>query len=217
VHFVFEQIQTGGDRNFGYLIGDRDSGLAALVDPSYQPELLFQRAQSQQLTVKWIINTHGHHDHTNGNEEAKAMTKAPLAIFSGSPVAHDVGLNDGDELDLGNIKMRFLYTPGHCDDHMVIYIAKYGVALTGDHLFVGKVGVTHSEENARLEYASLKRVISELPKETTIWPGHDLGARPSSTISLELSSNPFLLCSNVDDFLDLKEKWPSFRRQKGLI
>ena len=69
----------GGDGNFGYLVADRDAGQGVLVDPSYAPELLTDRAEAQGVTVKQIINTHGHADHTNGNVRAVELTGAPVA------------------------------------------------------------------------------------------------------------------------------------------
>ena len=66
MQLIFEQIRTGGDRNFGYLLGDRDAGEAVLIDPSYTPEVLVDRATEQHLKVTYIINTHGHSDHVNG-------------------------------------------------------------------------------------------------------------------------------------------------------
>ena len=76
--FIFEQLRTGGDRNFGYLLGDREAGKAVLVDPSYDPKRLVKRAEDQGLAVTHILNTHGHSDHTNGNKKARKLTGAPL-------------------------------------------------------------------------------------------------------------------------------------------
>ena len=72
MQLVFEQIRAGGDRNFGYLLGDRYAQRAVLIDPSYSPDAFVARATDQGLTVSHVINTHGHPDHTNGN--ARALT-----------------------------------------------------------------------------------------------------------------------------------------------
>ena len=72
VPLIFEQIRAGGDRNFGYLLGDRDTRQGVLIDPSYSPEAFVQRARDQGLTVTHVINTHGHPDHTNGNAKAES-------------------------------------------------------------------------------------------------------------------------------------------------
>lgn len=214
--FIFEQIRTGGDRNFGYLVGDRAAGVGALIDPAYDPEKLVQRAADQGLEVELIINTHGHPDHTNGNRRARELTGAPLAAHPSAASRPDVELDDGSSLPLGSLELEFLHVPGHADDHLLIHLAEQRVAITGDLLFVGKIGGTGTEAAARLEYESLKRVLDALPDETTIWPGHDYGCRPSSTIALERLMNPFLQCEDFEDFLQLKQDWPTFKAKHGL-
>jgi glyoxylase-like metal-dependent hydrolase (beta-lactamase superfamily II) len=114
------------------------------------------------------------------------------------------------------LNLRFLHVPGHSDDHVLIHLVEQRVAITGDLLFVGKIGGTSSDRDARAEYESLERVISELPDETTVWPGHDYGCRPSSTIALEKETNPFLRCGGLDEFLELKKSWPRFKAEQGL-
>lgn len=217
MQLVLEQIQNEGDKNFGYLLGDRNKGVAALIDPSYNPEIFIERAQKQQLSVEWIINTHGHHDHVNGNNVAKELTHAKIAIYEHSEVPHDSGIPDNGSLSIGDIKLIFLHTPGHCQDHMVIYSPDYHFAFTGDLLFVGKVGITASDEAAIEEFKSLQRIFRELPPYTTIWPGHNYGCRPSSTLELELASNPFMQCKTPNEFVTFKKRWQQFRTEHGLI
>ena len=90
------------------------------------------------------------------------------------------------------------------------------MAITGDLLFVGKVGGTSTEEEAKAEYESLRRVLRDLPPETIIWPGHDYGCRPASTLALEALMNPFLEAKDFPAFLRLKQDWPSFKQRNGL-
>ncbi|MGA8163850.1 MAG: hydroxyacylglutathione hydrolase family protein [Waddliaceae bacterium] len=217
MRLIFEQILVGGDRNFGYLIGDGTSKQAALVDPCYRPELLVQRAKDQGLQVGTIINTHGHGDHTNGNNTAQELTEANIAAHKDSSVASDIKLEDGQELSLGEITLRILHTPGHSPDHLVIYIPEFMAAITGDHLFVGKVGGTWSESNARQQYNSLLKLFQELPEQTTVWPGHHVGCRPSSTLAMEKVSNPFILAKDFDAFYRLKQTWATFKADHGLL
>ena len=117
MQLIFEQVRTGGDRNFGYLVGDRDAGCGVLIDPSYSPAVLVQRAIDQGLQVTHIVNTHGHADHTEGNPVAVELTRAPVAAHPDAPSAPDVALADGQELGVGAFRLRCLHTPGHCDDH----------------------------------------------------------------------------------------------------
>jgi hydroxyacylglutathione hydrolase len=216
MRFIFEQIRVGGDRNFGYLLGDREAHVGVLVDPSYTPEVLVERARAQGLKVTHIINTHGHADHTQGNRQAQALTGAVVAAMQGSPVRPDLALHDGEQLALGTYRLRVWHLPGHCPDHLAILVEGQLAALTGDLLFVGKVGGTHSDEDARTEWESLRRLLREWPPETTIWPGHDYGARPSSTLAWEREFNPFLTCPDFAAFLKLKEEWAEFKARHGL-
>jgi len=217
VQLIFEQIRGGGDRNFGYLLGDRDAGLGVLIDPSYSPDVFVQRATDQGLTVTHVINTHGHPDHTDGNARAAELTAAPVAAFAGSVlISRDVGLVDEQVMEVGSLRLQFLHVPGHCPDHLVVYEPSWRILITGDLLFVGKVGGTTNDDDARTEWASLRRLLDRFPDEATVWPGHDYGVRPSSTIGLERATNPFLRCPDVDAFLALKREWPTVKQRLGL-
>jgi glyoxylase-like metal-dependent hydrolase (beta-lactamase superfamily II) len=217
MQFIFEQIRSGGDRNFGYLLGDRESRRAVLIDPSYTPEAFVRRAADQGLTVTHIINTHGHPDHVNGNAVAAELTGAPVAAFKESSLIKvDVGLTEGDELAVGALRLRFFHVPGHCPDHLVVYEPLWRVLITGDLLFVGKVGGTRSDDDTDTEWASLKRLLDRVPEDATVWPGHDYGVRPSSTLHLERATNPFLLCPDLAAFRQLKADWPGVKARLGL-
>ena len=88
--------------------------------------------------------------------------------------------------------------------------------ITGDLLFVGKVGGTTNDDDARTEWDSLQRLLDRFPDEATVWPGHDYGARPSSTIGLERATNPFLRCPDLAAFIALKRDWPTVKQRLGL-
>ena len=214
MQIVFEQLRAGGDRNFGYLLGDRTARAAVLIDPSYSPDLFVERAGEQGLTVTHVINTHGHPDHVNGNARAVELTRAKV-------VAHpllrpDINLNHRDQLTVGSIRLTAFHTPGHANDHLALYDDTNRLLITGDLLFVGKVGGTSNEGDARTEWDSLQLLTAEIPDDVTVWPGHDYGARPSSTMALEKQTNPFLLCRDVEAFLKLKSNWAAFKKEHGL-
>jgi len=217
MQLIFEQIRGGGDRNFGYLLGDRDARQGVLIDPSFAPDTFVQRARDQGLAVTHVINTHGHEDHTNGNARARELTGAPVAAFAHSLlVSPELGLHDGQELEVGGLRLQCLHVPGHCPDHVVLYEPSWRIAMTGDLLFVGKVGGTTNDDDARTEWTSLQRVLESFPEEATVWPGHDYGVRPSSTIGLERATNPFLRCPDLAAFLALKRDWPAVKQRLGL-
>lgn len=210
---IFEQIDVGGDRNFAYLLGDAETGHAAVVDPSYRPELVLDRASAQDLTVVYLLNTHSHYDHSNGNSIILARTGAEfLTGDSGS-------IKDGEVRSLGSIEITFILTPGHTTDSICVLAkqsAMPGKLLTGDTLFVGKVGGTGYGADARAQYDSLFRKLLALPDDTEVWPGHDYGVTPSSTISHERRTNPFLLRETFEQFVDLKRNWIQYKREHGI-
>jgi len=216
MQLVFEQVRLGGDRNFGYLLGDRSEKVAVIVDPAYAPELLVERAEAQGLRVTHIVNTHGHSDHIEGNPRAIELTGAPVAAFPGSDASPDVELRDGHALEVGALRLHCLHTPGHAEDHLVIHEPHHGILITGDLIFVGKVGGTKTDDDGRVEWDSIQKVLAAADDDATVWPGHDYGARPSSTVALEKETNPFLRCTDVEAFLRFKKDWPVYKQENGL-
>ncbi len=207
---IFEQIAVGGDRNFAYLIGDERTCTAAVVDPSFDPEAVLQRAAAHRLTVVYLVNTHGHYDHAGGNAVVLRRTAAQLVTG---------GARDGAELSLGDATLTVIHTPGHTDDSICLLVRAPGVTdrlITGDTLFVGKVGGTDLGSGARAEFESLHRKLMTLPDATEVWPGHDYGIRPSSTVGDERRSNPFILRTSFDAFVDLKRNWLEYKQEHGI-
>ncbi len=209
-----EQIATGGDRNFGYIVADESSRHAALVDPSYAPQRLVERCNDLGFEVVCVLVTHDHHDHTNGNRVVKELTGADVVMHESARSHADVQVVDGDELSLGALTVKVIGTPGHTPD-AVCYLA--GNALfTGDTLFVSKVGGTDLGKGAERQYRSLHDKVMTLPGATRVLPGHDVGTQPESTVDRERRTNPFLTRRSLYDFVDLKRNWPEYKRQHGI-
>jgi hydroxyacylglutathione hydrolase len=174
------------------------------------------RARAQGLRITAILNTHGHADHSNGNAQARTLTGAPVLGGPGHPEPLDRVLEDGERLPFGAFHLGVWRVPGHCPDHLAFLVEEWAAGITGDLLFVGKVGGTTSSADARTEWVSLQRLLRDWPEHTTLWPGHDYGARPSSTLAWERATNPFLLCADVEAFVQLKADWPEFKVRHGL-
>lgn len=189
---VFEQIKVGNFRNFGYVLGDKDAKQAVLIDPSWDPSLFVKQACGQGLDVVYVINTHGHEDHANGNDTAVSATDSKLLEY---PV-------DGQKLSLGGLRINFYRAPGHCADHILIHEEVHDLLFTGDLLFVGAVGGIKATGDLKAEWNSLRR-LKKFPQGATVWPGHDYGERPSSTLKQEFASNPYLMCKNFKEFKSL--------------
>jgi hydroxyacylglutathione hydrolase len=213
---IFEQIPAGGDRNFAYLIGDEASREAAVVDASYTPERALDHATRHGLAVRYVISTHSHKDHIAGNAYILERTEAVEVLHESTPHPCRMRVKDDEELALGTMQLRFLHTPGHIPDHVCV-LAGWKL-LTGDILFVGKIGGTGPNfpgSDPQQQWDSLQRLM-KLDPSVEVWPGHDYGVAPSSTIGREATTNPFLLCKTFDDFLYLKDHWAEYKKAHNI-
>jgi len=214
---IFEQIRVDGDRNFGYLIGDDTTKDAAIVDASYAPERMLERAQQHGLKVRYVISTHSHPDHIAGNGYILERLPVPEVLHESTPHPCSQPIRDNDELVVGKLKLRFLHTPGHIPDHVCVLVENRKL-LTGDILFVGKIGGTgprFPQSDPRQQWDSLHRLM-RLDGNIEVWPGHDYGVRPYSTIADEIATNPFLRTTTYEDFLYLKAHWAEYKKAHNI-
>ena len=209
---IIKQMQVGGLAVFCYIIGCEETGQAALIDPAADTDRILDTLSSLNLTAQYVINTHCHPDHTSGNrdiveetgakiiiheDEAKMLSgvinKTFTAMFGGksSPPA-DITVADGDVITVGNITLEVIHTPGHSPGGICLWDRDQNV-FTGDTLFVAGVGRTDLPGGSmRVMMDSIKNRILTLPDDTVIWPGHNYGPTPSSTVAREREGNPFL-------------------------
>lgn len=211
---LLEQIRTGGDRNFGYWIMDRPTRETAVIDPSGKPDAFLRRAERDNATIRWVIATHDHPDHTGGITQIARKTGAHIVFHESAYAAGDRKVKHSDKLALGDTELEILHTPGHSADSICILVGD--AVITGDTLFVGKVGGTGFGEDAKDEYDSLHNVLMKLPDHIRVFPGHDYGVAPQSTIGHERKTNPFLLRPDFDSFLELKKNWLEYKRIHGI-
>jgi hydroxyacylglutathione hydrolase len=198
---LFKQIQRHCD-TFSYLIADETTKEAAVVDPSYNADELLKTIKRQSLTLKYIINTHGHSDHTAGNTELQQAFGAKIAASKQTKNQTDIQLDDGDALSVGKIQIKVLYTPGHTQDGICLLVDAKKL-LTGDTLFIGECGRTDMPGgNAKQLYETLFNKILKLNDEIEIYPGHDYGIKSSSTIGYERKTNYVLQHRTLKEFLE---------------
>jgi glyoxylase-like metal-dependent hydrolase (beta-lactamase superfamily II) len=208
---VVKQYEVGNFAVFCYLIGDEESQEGLFIDPADDTKKLLAEAKSHGLDkIKYIINTHSHVDHIMGNaemakktgakiiiheEDATALVQTPshlLELFNAatSPPA-DIVVKDGDVIQVGNVKLKVIHTPGHSAGGMSLYLD--GRVFTGDTLFVGSVGRTDFPGSSwNVLEASIREKLYVLPGETVVLPGHNYGSTPTSTIRYERRHNPFV-------------------------
>lgn len=191
-----------------YIVACDETLEAAVIDPGGHPERILAEVERRGLQVTYILNTHGHFDHTDGNSALKAATGAPLAMhpadvpllqasggaawfgLRGDPSPPpDLELADGDELAVGTLRFQVLHTPGHTPGHVSFYEPSAGVVFDGDVLFargVGRTDLPGGSWNQLLD--SIRRVLFALPDETKVYSGHG----PATTIGAEKRGNPWL-------------------------
>jgi glyoxylase-like metal-dependent hydrolase (beta-lactamase superfamily II) len=197
---IFRQVPVGTFQNFAYIIGDEKTRVAAIVDPAWDVEKLLKICAVEGLNVSYVINTHSHHDHVQGNDEVAKDTGAKVVAFRNSPVRKDISVKDGDSLEIGSLRALIIHTPGHCPDHICILVD--GKLLTGDTLFVGECGRTDlAGGNAGDLYDSLFHKILPMQDSIGIYPGHDYGAKPTSTIGYERENNYTLKNRTREEFI----------------
>lgn len=191
-----------------HIVGCPETRVGAVIDPGGDPERILAEVERQGLSVKYVLNTHAHFDHTDANGAIIEATGATLALHpldqplleaSGgaalfglradpSPLP-DVALHDGDELEVGTLHFKVLHTPGHTPGHVCFLEEAEGVLFDGDVLFHRSIGRTDLPGgNYRQMMDSIKRVLLALPDDTVVYSGHG----PATAIGDEKRLNPWL-------------------------
>ncbi len=197
----FRQVKPHGD-NFSYVIADEVSREAAVVDPSFNAAELMQLLKAEGFSLKFIVCTHGHSDHTAGNYELQSALGGQVVAHSLSRIRADLKVEDGDVLNVGAIELKVIYTPGHTTDGICLLVDGKKL-LTGDTLFVGECGRVDLPGGSSFKlYDSLFNKILKLADDVEVYPGHDYGAKPSSTVGEERVSNYVLKPRSVDEFVE---------------
>jgi glyoxylase-like metal-dependent hydrolase (beta-lactamase superfamily II)/rhodanese-related sulfurtransferase len=196
----FKQFYLGCLAQASYLIGD--GGEAAVVDPRRDVDEYIEEARRQGLTIRHVIETHLHADFVSGHRELAARTGAKIYFGARAGATFDhVPVHEGDEIEMGQVDLRFLETPGHTPESISIVVIDRAVSpepqavLTGDTLFIGDVGRPDllgarmsAAELASLLYDSLREKLLKLPDATRVYPAHGAGSLCGRNISSETSS-----------------------------
>ncbi len=218
----FRQLPLGPMQNFVYLIGDPVTRQAAAVDPAWDVDAILRQLAADDMTLTTAFITHYHQDHLGGdlfgnhiqgaaellerNQKVKVhvhKAEAPyvhrIAGLSDSDLVQDEG---GDEVAVGNLRVKIIHTPGHTPGSQCFLVD--GRLVSGDTLFIGSCGrVDLPGSDPAAMYDSLVNKLKRLPDETVLYPGHDYAGQPTSTMGHEKRRNMFLRFERLDDFLGM--------------
>ncbi len=217
---VLKQAAIGPMMNFVYLIGCAETAEAAVVDPAWDAKAILKLAEDSNLKIKSILLTHGHPDHVNALEELLEATGARVYIHADEieymkEVARDFGMSteflsrraanfqtvsDGDKIPVGKLLVEALHTPGHSPGSQCFLVE--GCLFSGDTLFVdacGRVDMPGGEPEKM--YQSLNQRLRSLPDDIVVYPGHDYGGSPKSTIGEQKKTNAYMNFSSLQQFM----------------
>ncbi len=203
---IIERLVVGMLQSNCYVVGSEDTKVGIIIDPGGDAPVILDRVEQLGLSIKYIVNTHGHIDHIAANRQLKEATQALIAIhrddaqwlmsdqgdfarmlgvLSPGPPA-DVLLDEGDEIDFGNDSLQVIHTPGHSLGGISLVGA--GMIFCGDTLFamgVGRVDLPGGSWETLMQ--SIKTRLFTMPDETTVYTGHG----PPTTIGREKKFNPW--------------------------
>ncbi len=238
-----------------YLVGCQRTGSAFIIDPAREITPYLEAAAAEKMKITGSVETHIHADYVSGSCELAARANAMIYLSNEGPAdwKYEFGskspvqlLKDGDQINVGNIQLTTIHTPGHTPESISLILTDLGAGadepmgiFTGDFVFVGAVGrpdlleeaagiVGSAEEGARALFRSIEKFKS-LPDYLQVWPSHGagsacgkgLGAIPSSTVGYEKRFNQALQFSAEEDFVrfileDQPEAPPYFGLMKKL-
>lgn len=194
------QIPVGNMQNFSYVVYDEQRNIGVIIDPSWDLEKIFEFLEINRISTRYIINTHTHFDHILGNDHVAEITKAEIIQHEKSTRKKDRSVRDQEIINIGHVELEVLHTPGHSEDSICLIVNKETI-ITGDTLFVGNIGrVDLPGSSPEKMYDSLVKV-ADLDDSLVVYPGHNYGNTPTSTILNERTNNPMLNFKSKEAFL----------------
>ena len=201
---IFKQIFDTESSTYTYLIASSKGREAVIIDPVIENVDNYINVLGElDLKLVKVIDTHIHADHVTGATKLKKATNCTTLMGEHTPAdAVEIKVKDGEIIEIDNLKIKSLYTPGHTSDSYSFLLDNY--LFSGDTLLINGTGRTDFQNGSSKDaYNSLFNNLLKLPEETLVYPGHDYNGKFSSTIGNEKKFNPRLQVKSVDEYVDI--------------
>ena len=204
---IFKQIFDTETSTYTYLIASAKGREAVIIDPVIENVDNYIKILGElDLKLVKVIDTHIHADHVTGATKLKQATNCTTLMGEHTPAdAVEIKVKDGEIIEIDNLKIKSLYTPGHTSDSYSFLLDNY--LFSGDTLLINGTGRTDFQNGSSKDaYNSLFNNLLKLPEETLVYPGHDYNGKFSSTIGNEKKFNPRLQVKSEDEYIDIMSK-----------
>ena len=201
---IFKQVFDKKSSTYTYLIASSKGREALIIDPVLENvEVYIKLLDELDLKLVKVIDTHIHADHVTGASKLKDITKCVTIMGDHTPAdTVEIKVRDDDYINLDNLKIKAMYTPGHTSDSYCFLMNNY--LFSGDTLLINGTGRTDFQNgNAKDSYNSIFNKLLTLPEETFLYPAHDYKGEKVSTIGKEKKHNPRLQVNSVDEYVDI--------------
>ena len=201
---IFKQVFDQKSSTYTYLIASSKGREALIIDPVLENVDEYIKLLKQlDLKLVKVIDTHIHADHVTGASKLKDITKCSTIMGDHTPAeAVEIKVKDEEFINLDNLKIKALYTPGHTSDSYSFLMNNY--LFSGDTLLINGTGRTDFQNgNSKDAYNSIFNKLLKLPDETLLYPAHDYKGEKVSTIGKEKRQNPRLQVNSVDEYIEI--------------
>ena len=201
---LFRQLFDTKSSTYTYLIASAKGREALIIDPVEENvDEYVNHLKELDLKLVKVIDTHIHADHVTGASKLKNNTNCSTVMGENSPAETvDIRLKDEETIEIDQLKIKALYTPGHTSDSYSFLMNNY--LFSGDTLLINGTGRTDFQNGSSKDaYNSLFNKLLKLPEETILYPGHDYNGKKSSTIGNEKKFNPRLQVDSVDQYIEI--------------
>ena len=201
---IFKQLFDSKSSTYTYLISSGNGREALIIDPVLENVKEYINILNElDLRLVKVIDTHIHADHVTGASKLKDITKCSTIMGNHTPAdSVEIKVKDDEYINLDNLKIRAMYTPGHTSDSYSFLMDNY--LFSGDTLLINGTGRTDFQNgNAKDAYNSIFNRLLKLPDETLLYPAHDYKGEKVSTIGKEKKQNPRLQVKSVDEYIDI--------------